>query len=161
MKTMYFFILLSFLRLDAQVLHHQMLSVQGASVVLSSGMVITQTVGQSSIIGGLLGGYAGGQGFQQQFSAKASSSINVPAITNLNVYPNPFYTSLTVVVPASLDGAVLPVNLFDLRGRLLYTRNHLVENQAITLELSTLPNAIYLLTIHTKTINYSTKIIKQ
>lgn len=162
MRTVYLFLFISFSKLNAQVLHHQMLSAQGATVVLSSGMVITQTVGQTSVIGGLTGRFIGGQGFQQSvLKAKASSTIGVSALTNLSVFPNPFSTSLSVVVPLSLDGTVLPVQIFDMRGRLLYTNSHLVHNQEITLELGTLPSAMYLLSIHTKTINYSTKIIKQ
>ena len=163
MKISYFFIcLFLFQKIDAQVLHHQMLSAQGASVVLSSGMVITQTVGQSSVIGVYSGQFIGGQGFQQStLKSKISSSVNVPVLTNLSVYPNPFSTSVSVVVPVVFEGVFLPVNLFDMRGRLLYAGTHQVHNQAITLELGNLPNAIYLLSIHTQTIKYNTKIIKQ
>lgn len=161
-KTVCLFLLLSFLKLNAQVLHRQMLSVQGTSVVMPSGMVITQTVGQTSVIGGVTGRFIGGQGFQQSvLKAKASSTIGVPALTNLSVFPNPFSTSLSVVVPLSLEGTVLPVQIIDMSGRLLYANSHLVHNQTITLELGTLPRTMYLLSIHNKTINYSTKIIKQ
>ncbi|WP_310594084.1 T9SS type A sorting domain-containing protein [Flavobacterium sp.] len=162
MNKLYFIIFFSILKIDAQALHHQMLSAQGASVVMPSGMVITQTIGQSTVIGVLTGGYIGGQGFQQQaLVAKTSNSISNPVTTNLSVFPNPFSTSITVVVPTSFKDSILPVQLFDMQGRLIYAGNCQVQSHVITLELGTLPNAMYLLSIHTKTINYSTKIIKQ
>ena len=60
------FLISSLSNLEAQILHHQMISSQGASVQLENGMKITQTIGQLSINGNLNADYLKGtQGFQQ------------------------------------------------------------------------------------------------
>ena len=73
-----------------QQLHHQMLSSQGSSNLLSTGIRINQTIGQQSVIGNYaFSKSVVGQGFQQSSIAKSGASFVPDAITTLT-YPNPF-----------------------------------------------------------------------
>ena len=67
MRGLLLFFLSSFSGVFAQnSLHHQMLSAQGTSGVLSNGLYVGQTIGQQSVIGNYtVDSKTYGQGFQQ------------------------------------------------------------------------------------------------
>ena len=74
-------------------LHHQMLSSQGSTSVTSSGVIVTQTIGQQSVIGNYDNQYFKiGQGFQQAKQANWSRIILEQTIPEfeVSIYPNPF-----------------------------------------------------------------------
>ena len=65
-----------------QDLHHQMLSSQGKSTILRNGMLVSQTIGQQSVIGNHTNEVTVGQGFQQSHWAKyVKSNTSVKSAT--------------------------------------------------------------------------------
>jgi hypothetical protein len=58
MKYKLLFLLFFNAYLYSQSLHHQMLSSQGKSYIITNGMLVSQTIGQQSSIGNYKNGYA-------------------------------------------------------------------------------------------------------
>jgi hypothetical protein len=63
MKHFVWIILVLTLNSYSQNLHHQMLSSQGKSIILSNGMLVSQTIGQQSAIGNHTSGLSTGVHF--------------------------------------------------------------------------------------------------
>jgi hypothetical protein len=63
-----------------QVLHHQMISSQGKSSVLSNGIRVKQTIGQQSVSGNSKGDYIVQQGFQQNRWTKILAETQLKVI---------------------------------------------------------------------------------
>lgn len=75
MRLLMFFAFIQLTSIYGQDLHHQMLSAQGTTGVLSNGLYVSQTIGQQSVIGTYtVGGKTYGQGFQQSLWSKYISS---------------------------------------------------------------------------------------
>ena len=88
MKPILTFVLI-FLASNAfcQSIHHQMISSQAESSVVSSGLIVKQTIGQLSIIGSFSGNLVVQQGFQQSYWDNHLNSSN-PILVSIS--PNPF-----------------------------------------------------------------------
>lgn len=162
MKIIYLLSCIAFISSKAQVIHHQMISAQGTSAKLEDGMVITQTVGQSSVIGSFNNSYIkGSQGFQQVIMTKVFDNTNLLTPTIIKVYPIPFKSYININFSSVLEDEEITATIHDLLGKLVYSKVHRIQNQNIELLLETFPNATYLLTIYNSRLKYSAKIIKQ
>lgn len=151
-------ILLS-LSLNAQQLHHEMITSQGASIQLESGHYVSQTIGQQSITGNNEG-LKIVQGFQQPFWNKLISDSILEDSIEISYYPNPVATNLNFNFINYLEGE-LNVMVFDFSGRLLIRDKINVLQGKSILNLSTLPSGTFLINIRNKNINYYTKIVKK
>jgi hypothetical protein len=161
MRCLLFFFLSSFSGVFAQnPLHHQMLSAQGTSGVLSNGLYVSQTIGQQSVIGTYtVDGKTYGQGFQQSLWSKyISSSVN-NTITTIT-YPNPFISSINFQFSQPIKETI-SVALFDVRGRLVYSENKNALDNILTLELPNLASSNYLVRLTSNNYTYYTQILKQ
>ena len=146
--------------LYCQQLHHQMLSSQGTSKVLSNGTYISQTVGQQSVIGTYAhDGVTYGQGFQQRLWNKYISSNAQNAVTTV-VYPNPFVSTINVQFSEPIKEPIA-IRVFDIRGRLVFTDTRTATNTILTLELPNLASSTYLIQLATPTYTYYSQILKQ
>lgn len=76
------------------------------------------------------------------------------------VYPNPFNDILNVSMGNDLSRKV-QVSLYSLSGALVYSKEHLVDNSAIQLELSALNSGTYIMKIITEFTQNHSKIIKK
>lgn len=154
-------VLLFFIGLSvySQRLHHQMLSSQGSSAILSSGTLVNQTIGQQSIIGNSkISNSIIGQGFQQSLAAKSGlSSISNSILTT--TYPNPFVDQINFQFSRPVSG-VITVIFFDVLGRLVYKEQKEVINNMIHLDNLQFPENEYLVKVLGNSFNYSTQIIK-
>ena len=150
-------LIVSCLTASAQ-LHHQMLSSQGNTSISQKGVVVTQTIGQQSVVGNYSSlGFTFGQGFQQANWARiiieqSNSQFEV------SVYPNPFVDNLYIQHNSNDD---INVTIFDPAGKLVY--NHLLKFSVSTqpLNLEILPSGLYLIRLQSKQLNYFTKLIKK
>ena len=140
-----------------QSIHHQMISSQGESSVVSSGLIVKQTIGQLSITGSFSGNLVVQQGFQQSYWDNHLNSSN-PILVSIS--PNPF-TELIQYNISDLKNEKIAVHIFDVNGKIVYFKEHFVENQSITLKLSKLSNGIYLVKLNKKGFNHFSKIIKK
>jgi hypothetical protein len=141
-----------------QVLHHQMLSSQGISKKMSDGSVVTQTVGQQSLIGTSSNNYVIIQGFQQSLWGKYISSNAVNDI-KITTYPNPFISTVNFELSKPIIG-LINVNVFDLSGHLIFEQKVKPNNNILTIDLPLLPSSEYLVRFNALNFNYYTKIIK-
>lgn len=146
-----------------QVLHHQMLSSQGQSTTLSTGLLINQTIGQQSATGSSSNtNFVVMQGFQQSTWGKyiASNSLAVIDPIQITTYPNPFTETIHFQFSKSIIEEV-SLSVFDVLGRLVYEQNKKVDNALLTIDLAALPTSEYLVRLNTPNLNYYTKIIKK
>lgn len=160
-KKEFLLILVLFLALPSlllcQTFHHQMISSQGASVTTSTGLKVNQTIGQQSVIGNSTNGIVVQQGYQQSFwQSRLSSSVNL--IKDIKIYPNPVSDILNINF-TNVPKTLLNVILFDVRGRLIYSQNHNIENSRLTLDVSKFRMGLYLVHLKGTNIDYYTKII--
>ena len=143
---------------QAQIVHHQMTSSQGASVQLPNNLMVQQSIGQQSVTGNYMGSaFSVGQGFQQCgiWKRKGPSAINIQVMT----FPNPFTSKLNFQFSASIDGPI-KINIYDVTGKLVMTTEKEMLSSAIVLENLDFPNGQYVVKFSTKNFNYSTQILK-
>lgn len=144
----------------SQNIHHQMVSAQGTSKTLPTGMFISQTIGQQSVIGNYTNnGSTFGQGFQQSVWSKYINNNSASAITTI-AYPNPFVNTINFQFSQTLKETI-SVSLFDIQGRLVFTQNKQAKDTILTIELPNLASSNYLVHLSTSNYNYYTQILKQ
>lgn len=160
MKYLFFFFGLSLCGFGQNSLHHQMLSSQGTSKVLSNGTYVSQTIGQQSLIGNYSkNGTTYGQGFQQSVWNKYIQSTTNNPITTV-VYPNPFISTINFQFSQPIKD-VINVELFDIRGRLVFQKQKLTEENILTLELPNIASSNYLVRLSSTNYIYYSQILKQ
>lgn len=143
----------------SQNLHHQMLSSQGKSTILSNGMLVSQTIGQQSAIGNHTNGVTVGQGFQQSHWAKyvkSNTSVNIATTT----YPNPFITTVNFQFSQPIKETI-EIAVFDVRGRLIFQDKKRASDSVLTIELPQLASSNYLVRLTTPNYTYYSQILKQ
>jgi hypothetical protein len=143
---------------QGQILHHQMVSSQGTSKILSDGTVISQTIGQQSLSGTSNNYYVVMQGFQQSFWGKYSTSNPVTTIKT-TTFPNPFIQTVNFEFSRVITEEI-NVNVFDLGGRLVFEQKKKADDLILTITLPFLPSSEYLVRLSTSSFKYFTKIIK-
>ena len=142
-----------------QQLHHQMLSSQGSSNLLLTGVLVHQTIGQQSIIGNAKkNNTIVGQGFQQSLSSKVGTSLLVNEILT-TTYPNPFVDQINFTFSIPVSG-LINITIFDLLGRLVYKAQKEATQNTLTLENLHFSQNEYLVKLSAENYNYSTHIIQ-
>ncbi|TDE07230.1 T9SS type A sorting domain-containing protein [Flavobacterium sandaracinum] len=141
-----------------QVLHHQMLSSQGVSKILSDGTVISQTIGQQSLNGTSNKDYVVMQGFQQSFWGKYIALNTVETIKTIT-FPNPFIQTVNFEFSKVITEDI-HITVFDLGGRLVFEQTKKADDLVLTITLPFLPSSEYLVRLNTSSFTHFTKIIK-
>ena len=142
----------------AQQLHHEMISAQGGSVITQNGQLVRYTVGQQSVTGTSSNGYIVQQGFQQSNWGKILEQNTISVTTT--AFPNPFVNEINFSFSTS-PGEKISAYVFDILGRLVYSKEVKNENNSIKLNLLQLSTAEYLVKLSSDKFVYSAKIIKQ
>jgi hypothetical protein len=142
-----------------QTLHHEMLSSQGASNTLPNGITVNQTIGQLSVSGTSVSDIDVQQGFQQSFWSQRMATNDPIAEVKVMVYPNPFVTTVNFQLPPSISPTVT-ILVFDQQGRIVLNVQKNTMGGLATVDLSNLPDAMYLVQLSASNLNYYTKIIK-
>ncbi|MFV5699286.1 T9SS type A sorting domain-containing protein [Flavobacterium sp. ZT3R17] len=142
-----------------QVLHHQMLSSQGISKKMPDGLIVTQTIGQQSLIGTSSNKFVVMQGFQQSVWGKYISS-NLLDDIKTTTYPNPFIETVSFEFSKPIN-QLININVFDISGHLVFEQKIKPNNTILTIHLPSLPSSEYLVRLNTDNFNYYTKIIKR
>jgi hypothetical protein len=157
-KILFFVLMFPFL-LISQELHHEMISSQGKSVELDSGIYVTQTIGQHSIASYSIDNLTVQQGYQQSFWSSLINT-NEEFSLDINFYPNPTIDIVNFNF-SNLESSELNVLVFDYAGRVLITTKINIEDYKTKVDLSSLPSGSYLIYLNTNKFNYHTKIIKK
>jgi hypothetical protein len=160
MRLLLLSLLLCFSSLYSQDLHHQMLSSQGDSKHLSNGMYVSQTIGQQSVIGNYTrDGKTYGQGYQQSVWSKyIQSTVNNPITTV--TYPNPFVSTINFQFSQPIKERI-KMELFDVRGRLIFQTEQMPTDNLLTVALPNLASSNYLVKLTASNYTYYTQILKQ
>ena len=143
---------------QAQGIHHQMASSQGASVYASNSLLVQQTIGQQSSIGNYFGSaFSVGQGFQQGkiTNIKGPSAFNIQITT----FPNPFTSKINLQFSTSIDG-LIKISMYDVMGKLVMTSEKELLNNMISLDNLNFPDGQYIVKLSTKNFNHTCKLIK-
>lgn len=143
----------------AQSLHHQMLSSQGKSTILSNGILVSQTIGQQSAIGNHTNGITVGQGFQQSKWAKYVRT-NISATFSTITYPNPFITTVNFQFSQPIKETI-EIAVFDIRGRIIFQDKKRATDSVLTIELPQLASSNYLVRLTAPNYTYYSQILKQ
>lgn len=141
-----------------QILHHQMISSQGTTAILPNGLMVSQSIGQLSMTGTSSTDFTVQQGFQQSFWSKLLTKNEPINEVKVMVYPNPFVS--TVNFEFSQTPPVITLAVFDVQGRIVFREQKNTLNGIVTIDLGSLPNALYLVHLSANNFNYYTKIIK-
>jgi hypothetical protein len=143
----------------SQDLHHQMLSSQGKSVVMSNGVLISQTIGQQSAIGNFKNGYTVGQGFQQS-NWKKIVAKNIETNISTITFPNPFISRINFQFSKQITDKI-QIAIFDVRGRLIFQQEKRANNNILTIDLESIASSNYLVKLTAENYTYYTQILKK
>ena len=139
-------------------LHHQMISSQGSTSKTASGVIATQTIGQTSVTGTYDNlSFKIGQGYQQAFWGRIINEQNSPDF-EVSVYPNPFENDFNIRYNGE---GLMSVSIYDVAGKLIYNKDHLFTTPQKTISVDGISSGVYLVRLQTNKLNYFTKLIKQ
>jgi hypothetical protein len=160
--NMYKIIILFFICATAwsQKIQRQVISTQGATKKVGNGMVIAQSVGQSNAA---IGNFRNtnlimGQGYIQSY-AKPKFNTPTKSLVSVIVYPNPVVDNANFKFSTNVGTTAL-IQLFDSRGRLVFSQQQPIENEEAAVSLAPLSEGVYFTKIETKDAIFSTKILK-
>lgn len=148
---------------EAQVLKRQMIASQGKSLVLKNGIIVSQSVGQQSVIGNFGNeNFTVQQGFQQSILSdfsKIFSPVFDAVLTQF--YPNPVVDDLNFKFSSEIQGPV-NVYIYDMAGRLLFRQEKYAVDNVLTIHsLGFLPRGQFVVNLIGAKYTYVAKIIKK
>ena len=139
-------------------LHHQMISSQGSTSKTASGVIATQTIGQTSVTGTYDNlSFKIGQGYQQAFWGRIINEQNSPDF-EVSVYPNPFESDFNIRYNGE---GLISVSIYDVAGKLIYNKDHLFTTPQKTINIDAISSGVYLVKLQSNKLNYFTKLIKK
>jgi len=111
----------------------------------SDNLVLTQTIGQQSIIGNYnVANFHYNQGFQQPFWNRLIQS-NQPDFL-ADYFPNPFTDKITFRF-TNLNNEPFEINIFDTAGRLVFNTKQNLNEDLLVLDLSKFQSVSYLFSL--------------
>ena len=142
----------------AQSLHHQTLSAMGSqSFSLTSGLLVQQSIGQSSVTGTFNSSTAYlSQGFLKGLPS-LSKEPELPFV--VIAFPNAFDNQIRLRFTSD-PNIPTQVRIHDSQGKLVYEQLHLPKNQEIEVQLAHLAPGIYLVDLHTDRRSTQVRILK-
>lgn len=147
------------LGVEGQELHHQMISTQGCSKLLPSGIIVRQTIGQQSVLGNYkANNFVVGQGFQQNIYSRYTIN-KIPTNVKTITYPNPISDFVNFKFSSPINGPI-KISFFDLLGRLVFYEEKQANNDVLSIHNIYLAEGEYLVKLTAQNYNYSTKILK-
>ena len=141
------------------MLHHQSINSQGNSIKLNTGLVVNQTIGQQSSAVTSKSSVVVQQGFQQSFWSTLIERSTSSNSLQFVIYPNPFITSINFQF-SNGDDQKATISIFDIQGRMLLNKEIKIINSLISMDLSILSEAEYLVRLSTNSSVHYCKIIK-
>ena len=155
------FVFFVFVSTNAQDLYKQTILSQGATSNLESGLIISQSIGQESVIGNFSNDNVKIiQGFQQPFWTRLISNSSSVIPIEITHFPNPITDNLNLSF-YNYDMGELVLSIYDYSGRILMKRNISVESGKSIVDLTILPSGSFLMGLQNDKINYYIKIIKK
>lgn len=135
----------------------QTIASQGGTFETASKVLVSQSVGQASVIGGFGSRNAQViQGYQQPNWDNLILQSPVPL--SITISPNPFANQVMISFDTESE---MNINLFDITGRLVYDTKLSFQPPYQYLDLNGLAVGPYLVVIGTRGTKYFTKLIKE
>ena len=135
-----------------------MISSQGSTSKTASGVIATQTIGQTSVTGTYDNlSFKIGQGYQQAFWGRIILEQNSPDF-EVSVFPNPFESDFNIRYNGE---GLMSVSIYDVAGKLIYNKDHLFTTPQKTISVDGISSGVYLVRLQTNKLNYFTKLLKQ
>ena len=137
---------------------NQMLSSMGSTSETSSGIIATQTIGQTSVIGFYKNSRTGvSQGYQKPLLNQIILNPQHNTL-NIKVFPNPFVEKINI---SYLGEDQLNFSLFTVTGKLIYSSELTFSANTKVVNLKRYPPGFYFIKIKSKTSTFNTKLIKR
>ena len=156
-----FFVFFVIVSANAQELYKQTILSQGSTSKLESGLIISQSIGQESVIGNFSNDNVKIiQGFQQPFWTRLISNSSSVIPIEITHFPNPVTDNLNLNF-YNYEIGELNLSIYDYSGRILMKRKISVESGKSIVNLTTLPSGSFLIGLKNDKINYYIKIIKK
>jgi len=135
----------------------QTIASQGGTYETTSKVLVSQSIGQASVIGGFGNKNAQViQGFQQPYWTGLISQNPLPL--DITISPNPFVEEVML----SFDKDVLMrINLYDISGKLVYNQKVNYTGPYQYFNFSGLAVGAYLVVIKANGLSYYTKLLKE
>jgi hypothetical protein len=139
-------------------LHHQMISTQGGVNKTQSGFIVSQTIGQTSVVGN----YSNenlklGLGFQQSTNSRFYIT-GINSETFATIFPNPFDNQITIGFNAQ---EIVSVTIFDMAGNLIYKNKLSFVSENKSIDVSYVSSGVYIVKLQSKSNISYTKIVKR
>ena len=135
----------------------QTLTSQGGLYVTDSKLTVSQSIGQTSVIGNFSNSESGiVQGYQQPFWDQLTT--NTWNKLDLSLSPNPFENIFSILFK---DDKRMTLSLYDITGRLVFSKDIDFKAPSTPVEIDGLAVATYLALIHVEGEKYFTKLIKE
>jgi len=158
--TIFIFFILFTVKFFGQNLHHQMLSSQGTSVQMSSGIYVNQTIGQQSAIGSYNNKKVSiSQGYQQALWNVLINDLSSSSIIT-TTYPNPFFDTVNFRFSVK-KFEMIKIEVYDILGRIVHQESKSTNNSVLSIDLPRLSDAEYLVKLQAPNYIHYTKIIKR
>jgi len=94
-----------------------------------------------------------------QITISFCSRLSATEESSINVYPNPAHDRIMITLPDDLKGNAM-VTLTDAAGRVVLTSSHSIESsKSLEMELQSMKQGVYLLSVQTSDKNYRSKLI--
>ncbi len=133
------------------------ISAQGSTVKSTNNIVITQSIGQLSVIGNQeTTNYFISSGFQKPFSFPPKITISHLG-EPLNIYPNPAQGYINI--NPNMKGSFL-ISIFELSGQLVFQNTASIIEDIITIELTDINPGMYIIQLKGEHILLDSKMIK-
>ena len=143
---------------NAQSLHHQTLSAMGTTAQIgSAGLLVQQSIGQSSITGTFNSSTA----YLSQGFLKGLPSLSNELVLPFDViaFPNAFTERIRFRFTSDLTEPT-QVRIHDSQGKKVYSQQHLPKNREIEVQLSHLAPGMYLVDLSTANRSTQIRILK-
>ena len=136
-----------------------MISSQGTTTINDQGVVVTQTIGQQSVVGNSqVSGLAFGQGFQQSIWTRLINSNDQNFMAEY--YPNPFFDQVTFRF-TNMSDEIITIDIFDVAGKQVFSKRKNVVEDKLILQLGNLSGGSYLVRLYNEKKIFYTKLIKK
>jgi hypothetical protein len=136
-----------------------MIGSQGESKTLSNGIVVSQSIGQQSVVGTSVNGFTVIQGFQQNSWAEYILLNDFSKIIT-TTYPNPFIRTVNFEFSAVMNRMV-EVSIYDFLGHLVFKKEQMVTDKILTFNLDVITGQEFLVKLSATNFVHFTKIIKK
>lgn len=142
----------------SQSIKRSVLSAQGTSKTLPSGIFVSQSVGQQGVIGATGAGvYTIQQGYQQNLQSIYAPIVVLNQI-NTDVYPKPFkdVVNFKFSEPITSD---ITVMLLNASGTIIYQQSFPPPNGLLTVDFGKLIPQLYVVKLTAKNYHYTSSLL--